>query len=188
MEHERARAIRRGQRTEAGSGERGAWRRRQWWMREGFGKRVPQWQEMEMRRSDEGKILRGGRVLKLLRRHGKLGFLAGFLSGGDGFAKRAGVPAVEGFFQRLRQRRGLDIFRQHRRPGDRLQCGPMRARRGKQRYDHQDLAKTDEHAERLIYQRETASAQMIGAEVTRLVIFHLRFMGFTRCARIVPDS
>ena len=64
-------------------------------MREGFGKRVPQWQEMEMRRGDEGKILRGGRVLELLRRHGKFGFLAGFFSGGDGFAQRTGMFTIE---------------------------------------------------------------------------------------------
>jgi len=52
-------------------------------------------------------------------------------------------------------------FREHCRPRDRLQRGPMRARRREQRGNHQNLAEADEHAGKLNLQSESASVEII---------------------------
>ena len=63
--------------------------------------------------------------------------LLGFFSGGDEFANRAGMFAIERFDQRLLQRFGLRITGDHGHPGNRLQEGPVSAQYKRERDDRQ---------------------------------------------------
>ena len=49
--------------------------------------------------------------------------------------------AIECFGHRLAERAGLEIVREHRRPGDGLQQRPMRADSGYERENDQNFAK-----------------------------------------------
>ncbi len=102
-------------------------------------------QKLEFGGRDESQFFRRGRIFKFFELRREFGFFLRFFSGGDGFAKRARMFAVKRFDQRVRDRTGMKIFREHRRPCDRLQRGPMSARRREQRDNHQDMAKSDEH-------------------------------------------
>ena len=53
--------------------------------------------------------------------------------------------AIESAGDRLAYGATTQILRQHRRPGDRLQHRPMRARRRHKRGNDQDFCKTREH-------------------------------------------
>ncbi len=70
-------------------------------------------------------------------------------SSGDGFANVARMIAVKsfrhGFFDALRAK----IVREHRRPRDRLQQRPMRAKHRREREDEKDFAEPLEHADKL---------------------------------------
>ena len=53
--------------------------------------------------------------------------------------------AIEGALHSLSQRSVTQIVREHRRPRDGLQHGPMRAGRRQQRDDQQDVAESGKH-------------------------------------------
>ena len=110
-----------------------------------IGEEIHVWQEVKPRRSDQERGCLKRRILELLRLRRELGFVFGFLSGGNGPADWTGMFAVEGFFQRLRQGIRVKIIGQHGRPGDGLQRGPMPARRREQRENHQPVAEPGEH-------------------------------------------
>lgn len=63
----------------------------------------------------------------------QLGLFLGLFAFSDLIAHPAGIFAVESFRDGGGDGFSLEIIRQHRRPGDRLQYGPMPARRAEQR-------------------------------------------------------
>ena len=80
----------------------------------------------------------------------ELVFLLGFFGGGDGFAERTGVVAVECPCHGVAQGVGLKVAGEHGRPGDGLQQGPVRAEGGHEREDDEDFAEPDKHKGRLV--------------------------------------
>ena len=67
--------------------------------------------------------------------------------------------AVERVRHRFVESVRAKIVREHRRPRDRLQRGPMRAGCRDERNDHEDFADPDGHRGKLNLQSETASAE-----------------------------
>ena len=131
--------------------EESARRRHRRFLGENFSEGMSLRQKSELRRRDENKMLRRGRVFELLSLQRELVFLLGLFTGGDGFAQAAGMLAIErlrhGFGDGLRAK----IVRKHRRPRNRLQHGPMRVRRRDEREDHKDFTEPDEHGSTLAF-------------------------------------
>ena len=127
------------------SNEESARWRRQRLLSERFGEEIHLRQKLEIRRRNQNRIFFRGRKFQLLRLQRELVFLFRFLGRGDGLANRTGIFAVKraghGFGKRVR----AQVVRQHRRPRDRLQHGPMRAGARDERNHHKNFAKPDEH-------------------------------------------
>lgn len=85
--------------------------------------------------------LRKGKF-KLLRRGREFSLLFGFPSGGNGFAKRAWVFAIEGAGHCLGNRTEAQIIRKHRRPRDGLEQRPVGAHRCHKGGNHQNSGTT----------------------------------------------
>jgi hypothetical protein len=77
-------------------------------------------------------------------------FLLRFFPGSNGFAQAAGMQPVEGFGHGGVNGAGFEIAREHRRPGDRLQQGPVRAEGGYERNNNQNFASLDKHMDKLV--------------------------------------
>ena len=99
----------------------------------------------EVRRRGEHKNRAAVGEFEFLQLHWKLSFLFRLLAGRDLFAERAGMPAVERALHSLSEGGGAQIIRQHSRPRDGLQHGPMCTGSRQQRDDQQDVAKSGEH-------------------------------------------
>ena len=91
------------------------------------------------------RLFRGGRKFELFQLQGEFGFLLRFFAGGDGFAQTTGMFAVKRVGHGLGERTRAQVVRQHRRPCDGLQHGPMRAGGRDQRHNHTTFSKPREH-------------------------------------------
>ena len=77
--------------------------------------------EFHPRRGDQNQTLLKRRKIQLQIIYSKLIFLFRIFGGGNGFAQGTGMLAVKGPGHGLAERAGLEIVREHRRPGDGLQ-------------------------------------------------------------------
>ena len=82
-------------------------------------------------------------------------------SGGDGFAKIAGMVAVESFRHGLLDGVRAKIVREHRRPRDGLQQRPMRAKGRRERNDEANFSDSDEHENKLNRRCRSASCNSL---------------------------
>jgi hypothetical protein len=96
---------------------------------------------------DQNNIFGGGRKFKFLQRRGGFILSLGFFSGGNGFAQRAGMFAIEGFDEGFLDGSGLKIVRQHGGPRDRLERHPMQADRRDKRENHGQFTQSGEHGD-----------------------------------------
>ena len=132
------------------SNEESARRLQQRFLSERFCEEFFQRQKLKLRRRDQNKIFLHRRKFQFLRLERKFGFLFRLFSGGDGFAKRAGMFAVESFRHGFCDGLCAKIVREHRRPRDGLQQRPMRAEHRHEREDEKNFANTDEHKIKLV--------------------------------------
>jgi hypothetical protein len=86
-----------GNQTAIESDEEYARRLKQRFLRESFCGGIFQRQKLKLHRRDQNNIFFQRREFQFLRLEGKFGFLFRLFSGGNGFAKRAGMLAVESF-------------------------------------------------------------------------------------------
>ena len=135
--------------TAMGSGEATARRRERRRGGEKFGGEILRRQQFKSRRRDQREVFGGRREFQFQREPGQRIFLLRIFSSGDRFADRAQMLAVESPDDRRRKRRSLQVVRQHRRPRDGLQGGPMQARREDERSDHCTFAEAGEHGTNL---------------------------------------
>jgi hypothetical protein len=87
-----------------------------------------------------------GDELQFFDLKGNIGLLLGLLAFGNLMTHPAGIFAVERFRDGGGDGFGLEIIRQHRRPRDGLQHGPMPTRRAKQREGEKQMAEPNKHA------------------------------------------
>ena len=87
----------------------------------------------EIRRGSENETERRVGEFQFLRRFGKFRLLLRFFSGGDRFAKLARMFAVESALHRFGNGNAVKILREHVRPRDSLEHGPMPANRRDER-------------------------------------------------------
>jgi hypothetical protein len=100
---------------------------------------------VKLRRRDENEIFRRGRIFQFLRLRRELAFLLGFFRGGDGLAQRARMLTVERFGNGLSDGLRAEIVREHRRPRNRSQRGPVQACRQDDGDHHQKLSVMGKH-------------------------------------------
>ena len=103
-------------------------------------------QKLEVRRGNQSEIFINRWEFHSLCLRQKLTFLFGLPGCGDGPADRTGIIAIKGAGHGFGKRVRAQIVREHRRPRDRLQRGPMRAGGGDERHYHENSAEPNEHA------------------------------------------
>lgn len=99
------------------------------------------------------------RKFQFLGWDGGLILLLGLFGSRNRPAQRAGMPAVKSLRHRVAEGAGLEVARQHRRPGNRLQQSPMRAETRHQRENDHDLAKPNNHNSSLLLRSTTSTSQ-----------------------------
>jgi hypothetical protein len=100
---------------------------------------------LKSRGRGENEIQGNGRKFKFLQLEGGRIAPFGFFCGSDGLAHRAGMLAIESPDQGFGEGMGAQIVGQHRRPGNGLQQGPLRAEHDHEHKDNQRFANFYQH-------------------------------------------